>query len=185
MIVQGIQGSDAGLGWVGFALARNADGVRILQVDGGDGCVAPSDETVADGSYPISRPLFIYVNKQSAEQNAALTAWVDRYLSDEGIAPVGEVGYVGALRAGPRRHPLGVGKPGRPAPGDPRRPVVDCEQPPDPEAGRQQGKDQACDEVEPPEDSQHALQHHLEQHGDRERRREGLRDDLRRTAPRG
>lgn len=95
VIVQGIQGSDAGLGWVGFAFARNADGVRILQVDGGDGCVAPSDETVADGSYPISRPLFIYVNKQSAEQNAALTAWVDRYLSDEGIASVGEVGYVG------------------------------------------------------------------------------------------
>ncbi|WP_195210465.1 substrate-binding domain-containing protein [Actinomarinicola tropica] len=94
VIIQGIQGSDTSFGWVGFAFAREAQGVKILEVDGGDGCVAPTDETVADGSYPIARPLFIYVNAQMAEENPALAAFVDYYLSDEGIASVGEVGYV-------------------------------------------------------------------------------------------
>jgi phosphate transport system substrate-binding protein len=94
IIIQGIQGSDTSFGWVGFAHARNATGVKILEVDGGDGCVAPTDETVADGSYPVSRPLFIYVNPAKAEENQALADWVDFYLSDEGIAAVAEVGYV-------------------------------------------------------------------------------------------
>src|SRR5690606_17616530 len=66
VIIQGIQGSDTSFGWVGFAFAREAEDVKVLEVDGGDGCVAPSDETVADGSYPISRPLFIYVNAAMA-----------------------------------------------------------------------------------------------------------------------
>ena len=94
VIIQGIQGSDTSFGWVGFAFAREAEGVKILEVDGGDGCVAPSDDTVADGSYPIARPLFIYVNAGMAEENPALEAFVDFYLGDEGIASVGEVGYV-------------------------------------------------------------------------------------------
>jgi len=93
VIIQGIQGSETSLGWVGFAFAREAEGVKILEVDGGDGCVEPSDETVADGSYPISRPLFIYVNAGMVEENAALGAFVDFYLND-GIESVGEVGYV-------------------------------------------------------------------------------------------
>ena len=53
-----------------------------------------TDETIADNSYPISRPLFIYVNKAKAEENPALKAYVDLYLSDAGIASVSEVGYV-------------------------------------------------------------------------------------------
>ncbi|QGG93964.1 substrate-binding domain-containing protein [Actinomarinicola tropica] len=94
VIVQGVQGSPSGLGWVGYAFAREADGVKILEVDGGDGCVAPTDETVADGSYPISRPLFIYVNAEMADDSAALDAYVDLYLSEDGIRSVAEVGYV-------------------------------------------------------------------------------------------
>lgn len=94
IIIQGIQGSDTSFGWVGFAFAREAEGVKVLEVDGGDGCVAPTDETIADNSYPLSRPLFIYVNAGKAEENQALTDYVDYYLSDEGISSVGEVGYV-------------------------------------------------------------------------------------------
>jgi hypothetical protein len=45
--------------------------VKIIEVDGGDGCVAPSAETVVDGSYPIARPLFIYVNNARADENPA------------------------------------------------------------------------------------------------------------------
>ena len=94
VIIQGIQGADTSFGWVGFAFAREAAGVKVLEVDGGDGCVAPTDETIADGSYPVSRPLFIYVNRAKAEEDEALAAFVDFYLSDEGIRSVGEVGYV-------------------------------------------------------------------------------------------
>jgi phosphate transport system substrate-binding protein len=93
VIIQGIQGSDTSLGWVGFAFAREADDVKVLEVDGGDGCVAPTDETIGDNSYPISRPLFIYVNKAKAEENEALAAFVDFYLNDA-IDAVSEVGYV-------------------------------------------------------------------------------------------
>jgi phosphate transport system substrate-binding protein len=68
--------------------------VKEIEVDGGDGCVAPSADAIADGSYPLSRPLFIYVNKAEAEDNAAVAAYVDFYLSEQGITSVEEVGYV-------------------------------------------------------------------------------------------
>ena len=93
VIIQGIQGSDTSFGWVGFAFAHEAEGVKVLEVDGGDGCVAPTPETIADNSYPVSRPLFIYINKAKAEENAALAAWVDFYLNDA-VSSVSEVGYV-------------------------------------------------------------------------------------------
>jgi phosphate transport system substrate-binding protein len=93
IIIQGVQGSDTSFGWVGFAFAREADGVKVLGVDGGEGCVEPTDETIADGSYPLSRPLFIYVNKQKAEENQSLSDFVDFYLN-ESIESVSAVGYV-------------------------------------------------------------------------------------------
>jgi len=93
-IIQGIEGSDSSLGWVGFAFAEEAgEGVKELEVDGGDGCVAPSAETIADGTYPISRPLYIYVSTTSLEENPAVAAYVEYYM-DEGITAVDEVGYV-------------------------------------------------------------------------------------------
>ena len=93
VILQGVQGSTSSLGWVGFAFADGAQGVKVLEVDGGDGCVAPTAETIADGSYPVSRPLFIYVNVDAAAENPALAAYVDSYLHDS-ITSVSEVGYV-------------------------------------------------------------------------------------------
>lgn len=93
VIVEGITGSATSLGWVGLAFANEAGGVKLLEIDGGDGCVAPSDETVADESYPISRPLFIYPSLTAVEGNPALAAFVDYYVAD-GLALAGEVGYV-------------------------------------------------------------------------------------------
>jgi phosphate transport system substrate-binding protein len=95
VIIQGIEGSDSSFGWVGFAYAQQAgEGVKEIEIDGGDGCVAPSDETIADGSYPLSRSLYIYVNRAKVAENPALKAYVDYYLTDDGIASVTEVGYV-------------------------------------------------------------------------------------------
>lgn len=93
-ILTGIEGSDSSLGWVGFAFAEEAgDQVKELAIDGGDGCVEPSAETIADGTYPISRSLYIYVNAATAEDNPAVAAYVDYYLGD-GISAVTETGYV-------------------------------------------------------------------------------------------
>ena len=46
----------------------------MFQVDGGDGCVAPGRDTIADGTYPLSRTLYIYVNKGKIAENPALQA---------------------------------------------------------------------------------------------------------------
>ena len=93
-IIQGIEGDEGSLGWVGFAFAEEAgDQVKELEVDGGDGCVAPSAESIADGSYPLSRPRFVYVDAAAAEENPAVAAYVDFFLGD-GIAAVEDVGYV-------------------------------------------------------------------------------------------
>lgn len=94
-IIQGVEGSDSSFGFVGFAFAEEAgDAVKEIEISGEDGnCVAPSAETVVDGSYPLSRSLYLYVNAANVADNAALAAYVDYYLSD-GIGQVSEVGYV-------------------------------------------------------------------------------------------
>ena len=95
VIIENIAGSAGSLGWVGFAFAdESSDSVKSLEVDGGDGCVAPTPDTTASGTYPISRPLFIYVNADEAAARPELAAFVDYYLSDEGIAAVSEADYV-------------------------------------------------------------------------------------------
>jgi phosphate transport system substrate-binding protein len=98
VIIEGITGSDTSLGWVGFAFAEeNKDKIKELAVakEANGECIAPSAETIADGSYPISRPLFIYVNKAKAADNAAVAAYVDFYLAEGTISKVLEtVPYV-------------------------------------------------------------------------------------------
>lgn len=97
VIVEGIAGTDTSFGWVGYAFAKeNEDRVKLLQIDDGEsGCIAPTPETIASNEYPISRDLWIYVNKAKAEENPAVAAYVDFYLSDGLISEVLEtVPYV-------------------------------------------------------------------------------------------
>jgi phosphate transport system substrate-binding protein len=95
-IISNIEASDTSLGWVGFAFAEAAGDqvteLRISEEPGGE-CVAPSAETISDGSYPLSRPLFIYVNTAKAEENASLESFVDFYI-DNLTEFVEEGGYV-------------------------------------------------------------------------------------------
>lgn len=97
VIIEGIGGNPTSLGWVGYAFYSQAsDSVRAIAIEEeeGSGCVEPTDETIASGEYPIARDLYIYVNRAKAEANPALSAYVDFYLSDAGLASVSEVGYV-------------------------------------------------------------------------------------------
>jgi len=95
VIVDNSGGTEGGLGFVGFSFAINAgDAVKLFDVDGGDGCVSPSEDNVINGTYPISRSLYIYVNPNKITENPAVAPFIDYYLSDEGIASVTEVQYV-------------------------------------------------------------------------------------------
>jgi phosphate transport system substrate-binding protein len=96
VIIEGISGNDTSLGWVGYAFfVENQDVVKALAVDGGDGnCVEPTPETIASNEYPISRPLFIYVDANKLDAKPELVEFVDYYLSEEGLAEVGNAGYV-------------------------------------------------------------------------------------------
>jgi len=96
VIIDGIAGSDTSLGWVGFSFfEQNQDVVKAIEVDGGEGCVAPTFETISDGSYPLSRSLFIYVNNAKAGESESLRTFVDFYLTDTGLlSSVEEVAYV-------------------------------------------------------------------------------------------
>ncbi len=94
VLVQGIAGDPNALGYFGLAyFVENQDKLKEVAVDAGTGCVTPSYETVADGTYtPLSRPLFIYV-KKSALARPEVFEFVKFYLQN---APelVKEVGYI-------------------------------------------------------------------------------------------
>ena len=101
VIIEGIAGSDTSLGWVGFAFAdENADRVKSLAIaaEPGGECIEPTIDTIADGSYPVSRSLYIYVNNAKVAENPALAGYVDFYLTDgytEGVTKAfGDAGYV-------------------------------------------------------------------------------------------
>ena len=84
VIVQAVEGDKGGLGYFGLSyFEQNQENLKDLEIDGGSGCVAPSTETVQDGSYtPLSRPLFIYV-KNTSLQKPEVKAFV-QYLLDNG-----------------------------------------------------------------------------------------------------
>ncbi len=98
-IVTGIEGTAGALGYVGFAFADSQkDKLKILAVDGGDGCVKPEIATIADGSYkPLSRPLFMYPSTETAAK-PEVKAFV-RYILDNNEKIVDGCG----LRAADRR----------------------------------------------------------------------------------
>ncbi len=70
VLVQGVGGDENGLGYFGFSYyEQNADTLNLVSVDDGNGCVAPSAETIQDGSYsPLSRPLFMYPSDEALQR---------------------------------------------------------------------------------------------------------------------
>lgn len=90
-IIAGIASSPSSLGWVGFAFAQeNKDKVKEVAVSKAPNgtCVEPTDATISDGSYPLSRSLYLYVNKAKARANPAVAGYVDQYLAEGTISSV-------------------------------------------------------------------------------------------------
>ncbi|HIK89185.1 MAG TPA: PstS family phosphate ABC transporter substrate-binding protein [Dehalococcoidia bacterium] len=95
VLVQGVSGDQASMGYFGFAYYTfNRHVLNVIAVDDGDGCVAPSAESINDGSYsPLSRPMFIYVNNESLER-PDVKSFIEFYLNNASeLAAL--VGYVG------------------------------------------------------------------------------------------
>lgn len=93
VLVQGVAGDKFGLGFFGLAYyEENQDKLALAAIDGGNGPVLPSKETVNDGSYfPLSRPLYIYVNSSSVK-NPEVVEFVRFYLKEAGKLTT-DVGY--------------------------------------------------------------------------------------------
>ena len=70
--VTGVAGAPGGMGYFGFSFfEENAQQLKALEIDGGDGCVAPSAQSVQDGSYvPLGRELYIYPSAEALEDEA-------------------------------------------------------------------------------------------------------------------
>jgi phosphate transport system substrate-binding protein len=95
VIVQGIQSAQGSWGFFGLAYYEaNADGLQAVAHENSSGeCVLPSVETAQDGSYELTRPLYIYVDVEALTSKPEVADFVQYFLED---APNGidAVGYV-------------------------------------------------------------------------------------------
>ena len=83
--VQGVSGTKGALGYFGLSyFEQNKTQLRVVKVDGGEGCVEPTARTVQSGTYrPLSRPLLIYPKAEALKRPEVL-AFVEFYLANTG-----------------------------------------------------------------------------------------------------
>lgn len=97
VIVNGVTGDEGALGYFGYAyFEENSDSLTAVEIENEAGeCVAPSTETIADGSYnPMSRPLFFYVKKEAYDTKPEVKAFVDFMVDPANGSLIDEAGYV-------------------------------------------------------------------------------------------
>ncbi len=91
--VTGVSGAKGGMGYFGYSFFKeNEDKVKALEIDGGNGCVAPAPASAQDGSYYLSRPLFVYPSDK-ALQNPTVDAFLTFYL-DNINAIAEQIGFI-------------------------------------------------------------------------------------------
>jgi phosphate transport system substrate-binding protein len=84
VIVQGVEGERGALGYFGFSYyEENAAKLKLVKVDSGSGCVAPSVATVQKSTYkPLSRPLFVYA-KRTAFKRPVVAGYIGYIFNNE------------------------------------------------------------------------------------------------------
>ena len=94
-LVTGVAGTPNGIGYFGFAYYEaNKDSLKVVPIDGGNGPVTPSFDTIKDSSYsPLSRELHIYVNNAEMAR-PEVAEFMKFYVQNAGELSA-EVGYVG------------------------------------------------------------------------------------------
>jgi phosphate transport system substrate-binding protein len=86
LIVQRLQQDANAVGIFGYSfLYENQDTLKPVPINGID----PTPETIADGSYPVSRPLFFYVKNAHRNVIPGLNDFVEEYMSEASIGPSG------------------------------------------------------------------------------------------------
>ncbi len=95
VLVQGIAGDADATGFFGLAYYQeNREVLKLVGVDGGNGCIEPNAQTVADGTYqPLSRPIFVYVNRERLDARDEIRGFVEFYLQQAGALSA-DVGYI-------------------------------------------------------------------------------------------
>jgi phosphate transport system substrate-binding protein len=109
VLVQGVEGEEGGLGYFGFSYyEQNQDKLNLVSVDDGDGCIAPSAETIADGSYkPLSRPLFMYPSGEALKK-PQVKAFMDYVLENyQSIAEASAIVPMSSAQADKAKTSLG------------------------------------------------------------------------------
>lgn len=94
--VGNVEGGMTYMSWTDYSRLSTDDQARaqLVSVDAGAGCVAPSDTTFADGTYKLSRPLNLIVNRISmARQDVQSLLWY--IASDENYSLLASNGYTG------------------------------------------------------------------------------------------
>ena len=93
-LVQGISADKGAIGYIPYAYyPPNKNKLKLIGVDAGHGPVLPSRDTVENGTYtPLSRPLFVYVSKKSAERRE-VKDFVEFYMK-EALKLTEQVKYV-------------------------------------------------------------------------------------------
>ncbi len=93
-LVQGVEGSKYAIGFFGYAFyEQEKDKLKVVSVaKEGTSFIEPSPETVENGTYPLSRPLFIYPSKEALKSKPQLVGFVTFYL-DNVTGVIGDVGY--------------------------------------------------------------------------------------------
>jgi len=103
-IVQTLTRTPGALGVFGYSFyEENMDKVKVATING----IAPTPTTISNGSYPLSRSLFIYVKKSNLDVTPGLRAFIEEYLSD---AASGRGGYLqgrGLIPLPPAQHEAG------------------------------------------------------------------------------
>jgi ABC-type phosphate transport system substrate-binding protein len=87
------------IGYFGYAFfAENSDVLAAVAVDAGDGPVAPGDDSVNEGTYPIARPLFMYTDAGVIAEKPQVAEFIAYYLNNVNDL-ISEVGYFPAPQA--------------------------------------------------------------------------------------
>jgi phosphate transport system substrate-binding protein len=87
-VINAVSSDKNSIGYGGIAYAKNARALAIS--DAGKAAVAPSESTVADGTYPLARKLFFYYPSNAPERVKSFAQWA---VSPEAQALVTKVGY--------------------------------------------------------------------------------------------
>ncbi|MEM1169903.1 MAG: PstS family phosphate ABC transporter substrate-binding protein [Cyanobacteria bacterium P01_H01_bin.35] len=95
VLAQGVSNNPNALGYFGYAYyVEHQDKLKALAVDSGNGAIMPTKTAVERAKYqPLARPLFIYVNAVSAQNNPLMNEFIDFYMNNAQAA-VNSVGYV-------------------------------------------------------------------------------------------